>query len=132
MTDTQAFHIGDLLSISTGALVSPEHIGGVYKILNHLTGDNLMTHQLPLACGAVLPDLLAQHPWLDGITAPDFGGSETAVKAWVEEQGAEHGLVHPVAAAPNSWGRHDPLQDLANAYPKTKVIVVEVPNTGAP
>jgi hypothetical protein len=61
------FHLGDLLSISDGRLLSPEHIGGVYKILNHMTGDNLMTHQLPLACDAMLPELLTQHPWLKDV-----------------------------------------------------------------
>jgi len=132
MTDTQAFHIGDLLSISTGALVSPEHIGGVYKILNHLTGDNLMTHQLPLACNAVRPDLIQQHPWLANITAPEFTGGEPQVKAWVEEQGAEHGFLHPLTPVPNSWGTHDPITDLFNMKPDAQVVVVEVPDEPAP
>lgn len=127
MTDTQAFHIGDLLSISTGALVSPEHIGGVYKILNYLTGDNLMTHQLPLACNAVRPDLLQQHPWLTDVVAPEFDGGEAQVKAWVEEQGTAHGFLHPLTAVPQSWGQHDPITDLFNMNPNARVIAVEVP-----
>jgi hypothetical protein len=132
MTDLQAFHIGDLLSVSTGALVSPDGIGGVYKILNYLTGDNLMTHQLPLACDAIRPDLLKQHPWLESITAPKFDGDEARVKAWVEEQGAEYGLWHPLNPVPESWGQHDPIADLLNMKPDARVIVVEVPDGESP
>jgi len=46
---TKKFHIGDLVSVGTGYLMPPNGIGGVYQLLNHLTGDNLMTHQLPMA-----------------------------------------------------------------------------------
>lgn len=65
MNDTQKFHIGDVLSVTTGRLLSPEHIGGIYKILNFLTEDNLFTHQLPRATRDCRPWLLRRHPWLD-------------------------------------------------------------------
>lgn len=41
--------LGDVLSVTQDALVSRSHIGGVYEILNFMTGDNLFTHQLPRA-----------------------------------------------------------------------------------
>lgn len=47
--ETKSFHIGDVLSAMTGTLVSPRHIGGVYDVLNWMTGESLMTHQLPRA-----------------------------------------------------------------------------------
>lgn len=31
--DSQQFHLGDILSITTGFLVSPDRMGGVYRIL---------------------------------------------------------------------------------------------------
>lgn len=37
----KAFHIGDVLTVTTGRLVSPRHMYGVYEILNFLTGDRL-------------------------------------------------------------------------------------------
>jgi hypothetical protein len=39
---TRPFHLGDVLTITTGRLVSPRHMDGVYDVLNFMTGDNLM------------------------------------------------------------------------------------------
>ncbi len=57
---TKKFHLGDVLSITTGRLVSSRHIDGVYEILNFMTDDNLFTHQLPRAMGECRPHLLRQ------------------------------------------------------------------------
>ena len=35
------FDLGDIPSITTGALVSPRHIDGVYDILDYMTGEQL-------------------------------------------------------------------------------------------
>lgn len=108
------FHIGDLLSISTGRLVSPDHIGGVYNILNFLTGDDLYTHQLPAACDAVRPSLLEQHPWLATVEPPEEFTDDDHVWSWLEEQVEKHGERHELTAIPEVWGNHDPLEDLIN------------------
>ncbi len=63
-TTPRAFHIGDILSVTTGIFVSPDGIGGLYDILNYMTGDDLYTHQLPRASQQCRPALLAQHPQL--------------------------------------------------------------------
>lgn len=49
LREGKRFHLGDVLSITTGHLLSPRHMEGVYEILNHMTGDQLFTHQLPRA-----------------------------------------------------------------------------------
>lgn len=58
------FHISDVLSITTGRLVSNRHMDGVYDILNFLTGDNLYTHQLPRASRECEAWLRTQFPKL--------------------------------------------------------------------
>ena len=58
------FHISDILSITTGRLVSNRHIDGVYDILNFLTGDDLFTHQLPRASRECEPWMRTQYPYL--------------------------------------------------------------------
>lgn len=60
----KTFHISDVLSITTGRLVSSRHIDGVYDILNFMTGDNLFTHQLPRASRECEPWLRTQFPQL--------------------------------------------------------------------
>lgn len=121
----KSFHLSDLLSIMPGILVSQDGIGGVYNILNHLTGDNLMTHQLPLAADAVTPDLAQQFPWLKGIPKPEPRLTTVAeCAAWVASIAAVHGEWHDVEAAPLSWGQHDPITDFRNEYPDTPMVAV--------
>jgi hypothetical protein len=79
--ETKKFHIGDVLSITTGLLVSPDHIGGVYNILNYMTRDNLFTHQLGRAADECKPYLLKQFPWL---ASDEFQKLEAGVRAKFE------------------------------------------------
>ncbi len=58
------FHISDVLSATTGRLVSTRHMDGIYDILNFLTGDSLFTHQLPHASIECEPWLRTQFPRL--------------------------------------------------------------------
>lgn len=73
---TRQFHLGDVLSITTGRLVSNRHIDGVYDILNFMTGDNLFTYQLPGAGDECKPHLLDQHP---GLNTPEMDEALTAL-----------------------------------------------------
>lgn len=61
---TKDFHLGDVLSITTGVLVSFRSMEGIYDILNFMTGDDLFTHQLPRATDECKPHLLEQFPEL--------------------------------------------------------------------
>ena len=96
-TATKTFHLGDILSITTSRLVSPHHIGGVYDILGWMTGESLMTHQLPRAAAECEGPLLAQHPDLRNVTVPDDFGGKDAVDRWLAEQVAIYGETREVA-----------------------------------
>lgn len=87
--ESRTFHLSDILSITTGRMVSTRHMEGIYDILNFMTHDNLSTHQLGRASNECKPALLAQHPQLaaiigDGVTHENF-------KSWIEAQYAEYG-----------------------------------------
>ena len=62
---TKTFDLADVLSITDGMLLSKRHMGGVYDILNFMTGDDLFTHQLPRAADECRPHILRQVPVLD-------------------------------------------------------------------
>ncbi|MCF6467358.1 hypothetical protein FAF44_02875 [Nonomuraea sp. MG754425] len=96
MPETRDFHIGDILSVTTGRLVSPTHMDGIYAILNWMTGDNLYTHQLPRAKNECEGPLLAQHPDLSAVTVPDEFDDELHVKQWLAEQVERFGEFRPV------------------------------------
>ncbi|MCC5574523.1 hypothetical protein IMZ11_02570 [Microtetraspora sp. AC03309] len=129
MTETRDFHLGDILTIITECLVTPNGVDGIYQILNWMTGDNLFTHQLPRAARECAPDLLRQHPDLAAITVPAFDG-EAAVWAWLEKQVRRYGERRPIAPlAPLDHARIDPLDELRMLAPDARVVAVEVPPT---
>lgn len=129
---TKRFHLGDVLTVTTGCLVSPRHMGGVYDVLNWMTGDNLFTHQLPRAMDECEPHLKAQHPDLAAIEVPAFDGDDrdvlkAQVDAWLAVQVARFGEYRDVA--PLGVGEHtviDPMAELAMNHPHMKVIEVRV------
>ena len=131
---TKPFHLGDILSVTTERLVSPRHIGGVYDILNWMTGDNLLTHQLPRACDECKGPLLAQHPDLAAIVPPETFGdgtkdsAEEAVNRWLAEQVAIYGETREVAPlAAEDHTAIDPLAELRMMKPDAEIIAVVVP-----
>jgi hypothetical protein len=129
---TRTFHLGDILTITTGRLVSPTHMQGVHEILDFLTGDTLFTHQLPRACDEAQPELLRQHPDLVDIAVPgEFDGVEH-VGRWLAEQVARFGETREVS--PLRPGDHtviDPIAELRMMRPDVPIIVVQTDQGGA-
>jgi hypothetical protein len=148
--ETKKFHIGDVLSITTGLLVSPDHIGGVYKILNYMTRDSLFTHQLGRASDECKPYLLKQFPWL---ASDEFQGvvdklknslsnnkssegemaNKTAshiVDRWLKKQviptTGEFVEVEPLPSD-TRYEHKEPIAELVKMAGKKKVIVVSSP-----
>lgn len=108
---TKNFTAPDLVTVYTGMMISPRLIECVYDILDHMTGDNLMTHQLPTAVKAVRPALLEQHPWLEDVDVPREMTKDEAI-ALSEKIAADYPDTYPLEPAPELWGTHDPLDDL--------------------
>ena len=136
------FHLGDLLTITTGRLVSPSKIEGVYKILNHMTGDNLYTHQLGRATDECAPWLRNRYPFLDSpevaqevkrligcLELNDKADHPAACKNWLEFMVSVYGEWFEVDPIPQDEHRHiDPLVEAEQMVGKDKVITVEVPS----
>jgi hypothetical protein len=127
VAETRTFHLGDVLTITTGRLVSPRHMDGVYDVLNFMTGDNLFTHQLPRAMDECQGPLLAQHPDLAAIEVPHLDG-EAEVVTWLAAQVERYGetrAVAPLAAEDHTY--IDPLTEIRQVAPHAEVIVVKMP-----
>jgi len=151
---SKQFHIGDIISVTTGHLVSPSHIGGVYGILNYMTRDDLFTHQLPRASEQCAPYLVEQYPFLskerlqpqlDELIAA-LKGVETndaamvLVRGWLTTLPKQvpglavlDGLpfdymVLRVDRVPlDDYTHKNPVEELQGMVGKERVIVVEVP-----
>lgn len=122
--DEKEFHIGDILSITTGRLVSLDHIDGVYNILNYMTGDNLFTHQLPRAARECEGFLLEQHPDLADIKVPEIT-CEAECITWLASIYPTYGERRMVNPLPK--GSHtviDPISEIKMIRPDIQIISV--------
>lgn len=115
--NTKTFHVGDILTITTGLLVSPTHMEGAYKILDWVTDDTLFTHQLPRASRAAEPYLRKWFPDLAAVDTPVFSedDAELEVAEWLDKIVAQHGETREVPQIPEGAYTHiNPLQELVD------------------
>lgn len=133
MTETRTFHIGDILTVTTGRLVSPRHVDGIYDICNFMTADNLFTHQLPRAMDECAPSLREQFPDLAQIAVPEDLSGEEDVRAWLAQQVIVFGETREVAPlAPDDHTRIHPLDELERMAPGRPVITVVAQDESEP
>jgi len=123
--ETKNFHIGDVLSITTGLLVSPRRMDGIYDILNWMTGESLFTHQLPRVMKEAQPVLLKFHPQLADVVTPEFKSPDD-VGAWVATQINAFGETLPVPKMSDDEHESiDPMSEAAEKFHPDKIIVVD-------
>ena len=121
---TKRFHLGDILSVVPGYLVSPRHIDGVYDILNWMTGDSLFTHQLPRAARECEPHLLKQFPFLSEVDATTV--KENNWKEWLDVQVKKYREHFDVAPIPKEAHQYiDPVLEMCDMVGPEKVIVLD-------
>lgn len=126
--EKKSFHIGDILSITTHHLVSHDHIGGVYNLLDWMTDESLMTHQLGRASDVALPYLLQEFPFLEVIKYPTGMVEKDAIFDWVDKQAILHGDWHEVSQLPEGVYIHqDPIEEYLGRFPDKTLIPVVVP-----
>lgn len=125
MTEARDFDLGDILTVTTGCLLSPRHMDGVYDILNFMTGDNLFTHQLPRASRECAPVLLLQHPQLAAVDAESITPENCLAKLaqWKAKFG-ETLSVEP--CGPDVHERIDPLSELAEKVSPDRIVTVKL------
>lgn len=119
------FHLGDVLSVTTGILVSPRKLDGLWELLDHMTGESLFTHQLPRAFDECAPELLCQHPDLAAVAVPELEPEQ--VLGWLAEQVAvfgEYRSVRPLATDDHT--RIDPISELRMMRPDAPIIPIVV------
>ena len=129
------FHVGDILSIITGRLVSPRGIEGVYDILGYMTNDTPYTTQLGRFGEECRPYLRQQ---FDEVLAAFYEPPEEATQStlstykWLGEMG--HTLGESLLAVkPISESDHavlDPITELTldhgSDFVKKKIISVDL------
>ena len=120
------FHLGDILSVTTGRLLSPTKMSGVYEILNYMTQDDLFTTQLPRAAVECRPSLVKRYPWLEEIDDSDDIDWQASWKEWLADKVAKHGEYHEVEPiSPEDHEVIDVISELLRmGVPAEKIIPV--------
>lgn len=127
MQETKQFHIGDILSVTSGILVSPSHIGGVYEILGWMVNDEgIMTHQLPrisFECEGFLKELFPELVSIDVASAGITDDESLAL--WFKSLEPIYGTHREVPRLPEEDHTHiDPIAELRMMKPGAEIIVV--------
>ena len=121
MDTPRSFPLADVLSITTGRLLSRRHMDGMYDLLGYMTGQDLYTHQLTTAADAAEPALLAQHPFLADLRPP-AGTDAPDLMAWLIDTERQHGEA--IAVAPLAdWEQRDPIEDACDSVGADKVFL---------
>jgi hypothetical protein len=107
---TKSFLLGDILTVSTGVLVTS--MDGVYYILNHMTQDNLFTHQLLIASPIMRDELHRQLPFLGKVAKPVNLRTQEDCDAWIASITETYGEWHSVESAEHLWVGHTMIGDL--------------------
>lgn len=124
------FHIGTVLTITSGKLISPDHIGGVYEICDWMTGEPTFTHQLSRVSREIEGPLREQHPDLAAVEVPEGLDSWDKVNAFLGALYPKFGKkvpVVPIGAADHT--SIDPIAELKMIKPDAQIISV---NLGGP
>lgn len=121
---TTQYHLGDILSFTTGFLVAPTGMTGVQALAEYLLGHPVFTHQLVWAADICGMALLDQHPQL---AAVDLAGTDPANHAArLAEQVARFGEYLPVRPMSPAPRPRDPIGDLHESAPDAEIVVIEV------
>jgi hypothetical protein len=126
--DKKAFPLGTVLSITTGCLLAPNGIEGVYGILNWMTQDSLYTHQLPRVGKECMPWILKQHPKLVDVDASGVNGENW--RAWLTDQILRFGETLEIEQLPAGVHYYiEPISELAEKVHPSRIHVLHAPKS---
>jgi hypothetical protein len=122
---TKEFATVDVLSTITGRLMGD--IGGVYEVLNWMTGESVFTHQLPRIGREATPVVVAAHPTLQQAVDEAEQVNQENYKEWRQRWEDRYG---PTIAVPkfgaDTHESIDPMSELGEKVHPDKIITINV------
>lgn len=120
---TKAFPTADVLSTITGRLMGD--IGGVYQVLNWMTGESVYTHQIPRISREATPVVLAAYPELaaacseaEQVTRDNW---RDFLALWIDRYGE---TIEVPKFTADTHERIDSVSELTEMVAPSKIIVV--------
>lgn len=121
---TKEFPTADVLSTITGRLMGK--IGGVYEVLNWMTGESVFTHQLPRISREAQPVVIAMHPTLQQAVDERDQVNPDNWEEWRDRWLDRYG---PTIAVPkmnhHQHERIDPISEAAQHFRPDQIVVVK-------
>lgn len=103
------FHLSDVLTVTTGKLLSSRHMDGVYDILKYMTDDDVYTHQIPRILNECAPIIIEQYPNLKNINLPEG----VDIHQWLDEQINKFGEELEIKKLPKGYHAiKDPIAEM--------------------
>ncbi len=117
--DQRHFTLAQILNVIDGHLFSK--IDDVYELLDFMTGDSLMTHQLPRASDEVKPYILNRHPQLRDMIVPEVtpANYKKVLSDLEAVYGNDFGL-YPIADG--EYAPQEPIQEIVNMIEDSRQI----------
>lgn len=107
----------------------------VYRGLNALLNEDLMTHQLPRAGDFVQSHIVEACPWVEDIPPmPPLDGLASdlknyAIQSWVDRISATNGELHEIPDLSGFWIHLDPIDEIhamvGNGDASVAIVVIE-------
>lgn len=123
MAPTKEFPTADVLSTVTGRLMGD--IGGVYAVLNWMTGESLFTHQLPRVSREMRPVMIAFRPELTAALKEADQVNRDNWREWLATWVARYGKT--IAVPKFTADEHEQIDALSEAEVLTpdRIIIVK-------
>jgi hypothetical protein len=122
---TKEFATRDVLSTVTGRLMGD--IGGVYEVLNWMTGESVFTHQIPRISREACPVVVAAHPALQQAIDEAEQVTQENYKEWRQAWEDRYGpTIAVLKFTADSHESIDPMSELAEKVHPDKIIPVAV------
>lgn len=122
MTNRQRFPLAVVLTAVSETLLCD--FNDVHRFFDYMTGDQLMTHQLPRASDECQPSLKRQFPELAKVVVPEGLNTEEKVRAYMETLIPTYGTELPVEPlGPGEHGHINPIKELLDMTGPNKPIL---------
>ena len=121
MTTTKTFSLGEVLSCTTGRLLT-QTFSRVHELIEYLAGVPVFTHQLGRVNDELRPHLLSQFPHLADVTASEVTADNFA--QWITAQTEIYGDTFEVSPLPSGIEQVDPLAELERMVDPSKIVTV--------
>lgn len=90
--ESRRFHLGDLLSVTTGILVSPRYMDGLSDIVSYLTGADLDVDRIQQTLQVCRAYVIAEVPALDDADVAELDKDNW--RGWLDTQTGRFGEWH--------------------------------------